>query len=114
MVIGPNRCQGVPGMNNLLEFYKAYADWLDAESPIVNPCKFFRESGLCDNLKQYLKYVGADIVLPVEQAWLHSALVSAGLNGHYPFNRDAHDYYAELRCDLNEARRQWVYDRVER
>lgn len=84
----------------LKEFYKAYAAWLDAGAPQCFPFK--RHDGLCHNLSNWSDY---DEELSEE---LLDQFDDAGLDWEYPFDDHWTKYSADDYKHLNPARVSWV------
>lgn len=99
----------------LLNFYKAYAEWLDNEADEDD--LFKRSEGLCSNLEKYLDNRGLDFTeSSVVSKIMVDQFVAARLDPYYPFNDDLNDYHYDIESKsmhLNTARVQWVRDRVE-
>lgn len=95
----------------LTKFYKAYADWLRAGSP-VNKNGFERGVGLCTNLANWIYRHGHtyDARYEMDSQFRSELGISAMCS---PFNQGNVAYGYECRydiCHLNEERRQWVFD----
>ena len=89
-------------MKTLKEFYQAYAAWLDAGAPSLEP--FNRSSGLCANI----------VIFTDEPRELlremKSQFKAAGLDSGYPFGCEG-VYYMQCRNatqHLNPERIEWV------
>lgn len=90
----------------LLSFYKA---WLkNDDQGIWQPRS---QVGLCHNLRQYsfLYSPGDEESLSEE---MQQQFRDAGLDKEYPFNVNGTHYFNEKDAYSNEARVQWVKDRI--
>ena len=89
-------------MKTLKEFYQAYAAWLDAGAPSLEP--FSRAVGLCGNLTIFTKDWH-----PLFDA-MKSQFEEAGLDHEYPFGGEesyyTYCYYGT--AHLNPERIEWV------
>lgn len=86
----------------LKAFYQAYAAWLDAGAPSLEP--FSRHSGLCGNLTRF-----TDDWHPVLDEMV-AQFKAAGLDYEYPFSSED-DYYVQCHYGtqhLNTERIEWV------
>lgn len=86
----------------LKAFYQAYAAWLDAGAPHLEP--FSRGVGLCNNLRHF-----TDDWKPLRTE-MAAQFEAAGLDPKYPFGGEA-DYDERLideRQHMNPERIEWV------
>lgn len=87
-------------MKTLKEFYQAYAAWLDAGAPDLQP--FDRRHGLCS---QAMK---RPYSVPLNE--IKKQFVDAGLDSLYPFGgEEVFDVeYDNATAHLNSERNEWV------
>lgn len=99
---------GYVNMQTLKDFYRAYADWLDAGAPQGKP--FVRNNGLCLNLLLKMPRSYEETNAAFEE--MTEQLCEAGLDTLFPF--DTREEYSK--CDnmhLNPRRIAWVRAHVE-
>ena len=97
---------------HLVNFYKTWLHWATHKNA-SNPAGFSTESGLCDGLAGYCKWLGVD-------AKTYGDLLGEmilqfrkhGLDHVQPFNELIVGYYNELDKRKNPLRIQWCIDRI--
>jgi hypothetical protein len=100
----------------LLEFYKAYLDWVGRNAPELKP--FTKGTGLCHNFAEFIRsnYTNSNFHIKDCTITLKDQFREANLDVEYPFNEGDDESYAyDVDCGmahLNPARIQWVRDRV--
>ena len=98
---------GLPKLDcspELMEFYKAYAEWLDKGAPEHEP--FQRGYGLCGNLAFNWKPVWYELIQKMVRQFKE-----AGLHGEFPFDADGREYMinkVDQKQHLNPRRIAWV------
>lgn len=95
-------------MKTLLNFYKAYNQWIGSDAPEGEP--FSRKRGLCWNL---IYIYGDDFDNLYEE--MYSQFENAGLDVVTPFDNSNYAYMKSSKnsaCHLNEKRVQWVKDKL--
>ena len=98
----------IPSSPELLSFYVA---WLNAAQEHPYGDMRVQDSGLCSNLRHFCYKKGFPGSLGDE---LRGQFLLAGLDVNYPFcgRSDYCDEVLSDRAHLNEARVQWVRDRI--
>lgn len=113
---------------NLTKFYQAYAKWVEAGSPELNP--FSRNNGLCANILHFTKAIikpvavdgesnlGEVINIAVDlEMEMKQQFTEAGLDRRFPFNDGCWQDYAH-ESDYgyrwrNTHRMKWVRDHAQ-
>lgn len=95
-------------MKTLLNFYKAYNQWLSSGAPEDKP--FSRKRGLCWNLVYGYAEEGSNLLEEMIDQF-----EKAGLNTEYPFDLDMDMYTSSSKVAIihkNPKRVKWVKDKL--
>lgn len=105
----------MPQSDLLTAFYRAYLNWIMAGAPNFRP--FNRRSGLCENLKRFIKdnHLDRATIWRIEEE-LYMQFQAARLKVDFPFNSGRRHYLLEAkeaRMQENPLRLQWVLDHAQ-
>ena len=85
-------------------FYLAMQEWVDDGCPIENEWRFYRDMGICTNLKKYDNSLEFCRILK-------KSFYLNGLSETHPFNKNQIHYYNECASDSvysNKFRLEWI------